>query len=1200
MVGRTGLLAGLREQVATLEADLRAQATLDEGREQQARAWWTVARSSLRTEAPYGAWLDEQVTQAAVAWVLGTVFLRFSEDNGLLPQPFIAGPGKRLIRAQERQASFFKGNPWASERDWILQGFAELSRPTLAADLLGSQNPIHSFTPSREAAANLIDFWRRSGDGQDVAYDFTDPSWDTSFLEDLYHGLSEPSRKTYALLQTPTFITEFILDHTLNSAIDEFGLDGLRFIDPVCGSGTFVLGAFHRLLEHWRQREPDGDPWELISNVLSSVHGVDKNPYAVAITRFRLIVAAVRASGQYRLVDAPDVRPIIATGDSLLRGRDAPGDQSLRLEARGQGHVPGEDIDAFALGDVDLLGSGSYHVVVGNPPYLAVKDRAEDRAYRAAYPVCVGSYALTIPFIVRFFDLAIRQSEHAAGFVGLLSSNSFMKREFGRKLIEEFLPAFDLTHLVDTSGAYIPGHGTPTVILLGRGRRPKPGDCVRAIVGLRGEPEIPDNPAQGRVWQSILTRFGRTASYEDDWTQEAYFERASLSSFPWNLSDDSTRAILRRMERGERLGSGVARIGYFANTGSDDLFTAPAASFRRIRAEADSLIPVITGSAVRDWTATAEAEGFFIPGAGKEGWRPIEDFPHQLKRLWPYRTTLGNRPNYSRRSFFQDQRAWYEWHHVTESPHAHPWSIVFSWVSTHNHFAVLREHAAPLHSAPVIRLPKTASDTDVLQLTALLNSSTVCFWLKQYSNSKGQPRADQTGSGEPWTEFYEFTGGRLTDLPLPPGRWSGDRWSVYAERLDRLAQEVVSAAPKSLLAGPEALSAIDFGSAESRWEALRGRLVALQEELDWEVYGRYGLLDQPDEVLASADMIPEIRVGERAFEIVLARRIARRLTNSTWFERHHAIPSVEVPAHWPGAYKQVVEKRIELIEKQQTIALIEQPKYKRRWADVGWHQHLHSALREWLLDRCETAELWYSEEDGKPRPLTISALADRLVLDEDFVSAAATYAPGKDLTEMLHELLAGEHVPYLAAMRFKASGIRKRSAWEEVWRLQRMEDELRRRNQGSHADSIRDTIPTPPNYSSADFLRPSFWRNRGKHDIPNERFVSYPDATDNRRLLIGWAGWSPVERAYALIPLIEGLPVTGRLERAIPLLAGLQELLPWIRQWHVDMPPAHAETPADLFEVFLASKLAAYGLSPDDLKAWRPPQPKRGRPRKHP
>ena len=368
------------------------------------------------------------------------------------------------------------------------------------------------------------------------------------------------------------------------------------------------------------------------------------------------------------------------------------------------------------------------------------------------------------------------------------------------------------------------------------------------------------------------------------------------------------------MDSDVRLRDQVARIGYFANTGSDDLFTAPPAVFRRMRAETEPLIPVITGSGVRDWTARSETEGALFPGTGQ---RPdSREYPRHLRRLWPYRTVLGHRRNYSGRSYFEDGRPWYEWHHVTETPLAHPWSIVFPWVSTHNHFAVLRERAAPLNSAPVIRLPRTASDSDVLQLAALLNSSLTCFWLKQYSNSKGQPRADQTGTGEPWTLFYEFTSTRLGDLPLPLGRWSKDRWSVHAEQLDALAQELVATDPRSLLGSGSAIAGAALDAARTRWENAHARLVALQEELDWEIYGRYGLVDEPEELLAPEDVIPGIAMGERAFEIALARRIAQGKTESTWFARHRITPVTELPRHWPERYRKIVAHRIETLEQR--------------------------------------------------------------------------------------------------------------------------------------------------------------------------------------------------------------------------------------------------------------------------------------------
>ena len=102
-------------------------------------------------------------------------------------------------------------------------------------------------------------------------------------------------------------------------------------------------------------------------------------------------------------------------------------------------------------------------MVVANPPYIMVKDKAENERYRKAYESCSGKYALSVPFAERIFGLAVLGS----GYTGQITANSFMKREFGKKLIEEYLPKVDLTHVIDTSGAYIPGHGTPTVILIG-------------------------------------------------------------------------------------------------------------------------------------------------------------------------------------------------------------------------------------------------------------------------------------------------------------------------------------------------------------------------------------------------------------------------------------------------------------------------------------------------------------------------------------------------------------------------------------------------------------------------------------------------------------------------------------------------------------------------------------------------------------
>ena len=47
---------------------------------------------------------------------------------------------------------------------------------------------------------------------------------------------------------------------------------------------------------------------------------MDVNPFAVAIARFRLIVAAMHACGIHRLKDAPGWQVHVVFGDSLMHG----------------------------------------------------------------------------------------------------------------------------------------------------------------------------------------------------------------------------------------------------------------------------------------------------------------------------------------------------------------------------------------------------------------------------------------------------------------------------------------------------------------------------------------------------------------------------------------------------------------------------------------------------------------------------------------------------------------------------------------------------------------------------------------------------------------------------------------------------------------------------------------------------------------
>ncbi len=489
-VDQKALLADCQKQLKLLEADLKAQATALPDLDASLRAEYEAARDANRVGDAFEIWRGEQATQAAVHWVLGTVFVRFLEDNGLI-DPLLSGAGDRGRLAEGAEQAFYAANPTLHERDWLLHAFRHVGALPGGGALFDERhNPVFRWAPSPDAAKALLQFWRRVDPATGaLAHDLADPAWETRFLGNLYQDLSEGARKKYALLQTPDFVEAFILDRTLGEALQALPLPAVTMIDPTCGSGHFVLGAFARLLAAWEAQEPGAPREALAQRALDQVAGVDLNPFAVAIARFRLLVAALRACEVTRLERAPGFRMHLAVGDTLLHG-DEPG--RLALGDGGRGRYVRHAFADEDLAEVTAILSRRYAVVVGNPPYITPKDAALNVAYRERYKSCHRQYALSVPFMERFWELAaVDAGGGVAGWVGQITANSFMKREFGKKLIEEFFPRVDLTHVLDTAGAYIPGHGTPTVILFGRARRPTSAS-VRIVAGLRGELGVDD------------------------------------------------------------------------------------------------------------------------------------------------------------------------------------------------------------------------------------------------------------------------------------------------------------------------------------------------------------------------------------------------------------------------------------------------------------------------------------------------------------------------------------------------------------------------------------------------------------------------------------------------------------------------------------------------------------------------------------
>jgi hypothetical protein len=1126
-----------QEMAALLEKRLLPDLTQRAGEPEVRRALqirWEAERAQRRTAAEFDEWVGQTVEQVGAAWILSCLFVRVLEDRGYLDRHRLAGEG-----AEDSLHQFFEIAPALTERDYVLLVFRELMEVPSAADVFGpNHNPAWRLSPDNDCVRELLALLKQTDAEGRLRFGFA--GTDTRFLGDLYQDLSEGVRKRFALLQTPDFVERFILDQTLEPAIKEFGLEEVRLIDPTCGSGHFLLGAFQRIFEHRLRTQPGIDRKDHAGAALGQVFGVDVNPYAVAIARFRLLLAYLECAGIDKLKRAPRIEANVVVADSLLHGAG-----QTRLSERTEDKAAWGD-EMFALDEPEraekVLGQ-RYHAVVGNPPYITCKDPVLREAYREVYVSAAGKYALSAPFTERFFQLGV-----PSGFVGLINANSFMKREFGKALIEKVLPTVELAQVIDTSGAYITGHGTPTVLLFGR-NRPPVSATVKAVMGKRGEPSTPAEPEKGLVWSAISNHHANVG-YEDDHISVVESEATSFRTHPWSLGGGGAAELKEYIEErfSSRLGQVVDDIGFASFTGLDELFIHPKDNLPRLGVPKELIRPIAIGEDVRDWSAMPSQDAF-VPYGVEQDALGLDDSARWSKALWPYRTSAGAVTSFGGKTRHQCGENWWEWYRWQAGRYKAPFRITFAFVATHNHFVLDRGGKVFNRSAPIIKLPATAAEDDHLALLAYLNSSTACFWMKQVFMSKGGSGIGRGIQDEGWEARYEFDGTKLATLPVPFEGLAA--LTPYARELMRLAASLTDRLNDGRI---------------TEAEATFRRMVGLQEELDWEVYGLLGLVSTSDLAALRELSFQQLPPGHRPFEVKLFRdeEVAGRRT--AWFERNAYQPPM------PNDHPPAVQSRLDLIAKSAELDLMERPEYKRRWGVPDWKgirvRNLQSQVLaevEGMLKAPATRTLRSIQAELRERPPIQAVLAEL-----GFSEAA----------EGLSQDILEDAVPFAAALRFSVAGIAKHQGWLRTWDLQRLEDQ----GQSVHID-------VPEKYGSDDFATLTAWRLRGKLDVPKERFISYPgcERDDDKSPLLGWAGWDHLQRAQALAALFgarkdqDGWP-KGRLQ---PILAGLLELVPWLKQWH-NQPDSDGQSAGDAYELFVSENARALGLTLEDLRNWRP------------
>ena len=136
------------------------------------------------------------------------------------------------------------------------------------------------------------------------------------------------ARKTSGSYYTPDSLVQALLDSALDPVLDRVeaeandpaaALLGVTVLDPACGSGHFLLAAARRIATRLARARAGGVaapvdyPHALRDVARACIHGVDRNPMAVELTKVALWIETVEPGKPLGFLDAN-----IRCGDSLL------------------------------------------------------------------------------------------------------------------------------------------------------------------------------------------------------------------------------------------------------------------------------------------------------------------------------------------------------------------------------------------------------------------------------------------------------------------------------------------------------------------------------------------------------------------------------------------------------------------------------------------------------------------------------------------------------------------------------------------------------------------------------------------------------------------------------------------------------------------------------------------------------------------
>jgi len=646
-------------------------------------------------------------------------------------------------------------------------------------------------------------------------------------------------RKAGGVYYTPTYIVEYIVKNTVGRLLEgktpyevaartptwkpAKGGRPLSVLDPACGSGSFLIGAYQYLLDWYRDWFVADDPakhkdrvyqsqkgqWRLSTAerkriLLDHIYGVDIDPQAVEVTKLSLLLKVLEGETKETLQRQlfakeralPDLADNIKCGNSLI-GPDFYHGKQLDLF---------DDEERLRINVFDwmaefsaIMKTGGFDAIIGNPPYIRMEAFKELKEYlRDHYESHAERSDLYVYFIEREHDLL-----RNGGAFGMIVSNKFLRAKYGEGIRARLSKVSNIHTIVDLAGLPV-FHGA----------------TVRTIVLLttKAQENAPAAYCPPLPVQDFRSVEARTKSLFEAASPHFYnVDAKNLAQDGWQLLRPQCSCLMDRLRGfGVTLGKIVdGRICMGIKSGLTEAFVVSAERRSEIIAanpEAEQIIfPFLQGRNIRRYSIVSAGEFLIYTHHGID----MRPFPAVKEHLRPFKQRLEARA--TKQKWYELQQPQFAYFDYLKSP-----KIVFPDIATTCRFTLDGE--GHFGANTVYFLP-----TDDLALLGLLNSNLASFFFQQTC-------AALEGPGEAYLRFF---GQYLEGFPVALASMSKpSRGSLTEQVGHQLATQKKIAAAKT---------------AHER-AVLERQVEANDQEINRLVYELYGLTDE------------EIRIVEEATE----------------------------------------------------------------------------------------------------------------------------------------------------------------------------------------------------------------------------------------------------------------------------------------------------------------------------------------------